>query len=59
MVRQAEKATNLTGTAAARFRVFFDELASSAMSKTKNFAVFRFSNDEGADSYATVATELL
>jgi putative ABC transport system substrate-binding protein len=59
MVRQTEKAANLTTTAAPRFKVFFDELARLGFVEDQNLVVYRFSGDEGSDKYATLAEELV
>ena len=59
MVRQTEKAVNLTASAAPRFRVFFDELAGLGFVEDRNLVVLRFSGDEGADKYRTLVQKVV
>jgi putative tryptophan/tyrosine transport system substrate-binding protein len=59
MVRQTEKATNLTAAAAPKFRNFFDELAELGYAEDRNLVVLRFSGNAGSDNYATLARQLI
>jgi putative tryptophan/tyrosine transport system substrate-binding protein len=59
IIRQSEKAANLTATASKRFRVFFDVLADLGYIEEQNLVVFRFSDRQGLENYETLGQELV